>query len=105
MTATILFMIPVWRARFFGHEPQTDLALLEKGFHLVYMDVADLFGSPVAVNHWNAFYNYLTGHHGFNRRAALEGMSRGGPGRPYRLQLGQCQSRESGLHLRRQSRL
>ena len=68
----------IWRARFFGHEPQTDLALLEKGFHLVYMDVADLFGSPVAVNHWNAFYNYLTEHHGFHRRAALEGMSRGG---------------------------
>lgn len=68
----------IWRARFFGHEPQTDLSLLDKGFHLVYMDVADLFGSPVAVNHWNSFYNYLTGHHGFNRRAALEGMSRGG---------------------------
>jgi len=68
----------IWRARFFGHEPQMDLALLEKGFHLVYMDVADLFGAPPAVNHWNAFYNYLTGHHGFHRRAALEGMSRGG---------------------------
>lgn len=68
----------IWRARFFGHEPQTDLALLERGFHLVDMDVADLFGSPEAVNHWNAFYNYLTGSHGFSRRAALEGMSRGG---------------------------
>lgn len=68
----------IWRARFFGHEPQTDLTLLEKGFHLVYMDVADLFGSPAAVNHWNNFYNYLTGHHGFNQRTALEGMSRGG---------------------------
>jgi len=68
----------IWRARFFGHEPQTDLALLEKGFHLVYMDVADLFGSPLAVNHWNAFYNYLTEYHGFHRLAALEGMSRGG---------------------------
>ncbi|MBN2313281.1 MAG: prolyl oligopeptidase family serine peptidase [Sedimentisphaerales bacterium] len=68
----------IWRARFFGHEPQTDLALLEKGFHLVYMDVANLFGSPIAVNHWNAFYHYLTEHHGFHPRVALEGMSRGG---------------------------
>ncbi len=25
----------IWRARFFGHEPQADLALLERGFHLV----------------------------------------------------------------------
>ncbi|MHC4581756.1 MAG: SGNH/GDSL hydrolase family protein, partial [Planctomycetota bacterium] len=68
----------IWRARFFGHEPQTDLSLLEQGFHLVYMDVADLFGSPTAVDSWNAFYNYLTEHHGFHRRPALEGMSRGG---------------------------
>ena len=68
----------IWRARFFGHEPQADLKLLEKGFHLVYMDVADLFGSPSAINHWNTFYNYLTRHHRFHPRPALEGMSRGG---------------------------
>jgi len=68
----------IWRARFFGHEPQTDLALLAKGFHLVYMDVVELFGNPEAVAHWNAFYKYLTGEHGFARKAAMEGMSRGG---------------------------
>jgi pimeloyl-ACP methyl ester carboxylesterase len=68
----------IWRARFFGHEPQTDVALLQLGFHLVYCDVANLFGSPQAVGHWNAFYKYLTEEHGLARRAALEGMSRGG---------------------------
>ncbi len=68
----------IWRARFFGHEPQTDLALLAKGFHLVYIDVAGLFGSPKAVGHWNAFYKYLTEEHGFSPKPALEGMSRGG---------------------------
>lgn len=68
----------IWRARFFGHEPQTDLALLHRGFHLAYMDVAGLFGSPQAVAHWNAFYKYLTEKHGFAKRPALEGMSRGG---------------------------
>jgi pimeloyl-ACP methyl ester carboxylesterase/lysophospholipase L1-like esterase len=68
----------VWRARFFGHEPQTDIALLNKGFHVVYMDVGNLFGAPQAVAHWNAFYAYLTQEHGFARRPALEGMSRGG---------------------------
>ena len=45
----------IWRARFFGHEPQTDIALLEKGFHLVYMDVAGLYGSPKAVEHFKDF--------------------------------------------------
>jgi len=68
----------IWRARFWGHEPQTDLALLSKGFHVVYMDVAGLYGSPRAVAHWNAFYEYLTGECGFARKPALEGMSRGG---------------------------
>jgi pimeloyl-ACP methyl ester carboxylesterase len=68
----------VWRARFFGHEPQVDLALLARGYHLVYCDVAGLFGSPRAVAHWNRFYTTLTRDHGLAKKAALEGMSRGG---------------------------
>ena len=68
----------IWRAYFFGHEPQTDIALLEKGFHLAYMDVVDMYGCPEAVAHWNVFYKYLTGANGFSKRVALEGMSRGG---------------------------
>ena len=68
----------IWRARFWGHEPQTDVALLGEGFHVVYMDVVNLFGNAEAVAHWNAFYSYLTEEHGFAPRPALEGMSRGG---------------------------
>ena len=68
----------IWRARFWGHEPQTDLALLAKGFHVAYIDVAGLFGCPKAVAHWDAFYEFLTRQHGFAKKAALEGMSRGG---------------------------
>jgi len=68
----------IWRARFFGHEPAADIALLARGLHVVYMDVANLFGSSRAVAHWNAFYKYLTKEHGFAKKVALEGMSRGG---------------------------
>ena len=68
----------IWRARFFGHQPQADLALLNRGFHLAYCDVANLFGNPAAVQHWNHFYDYLTSKHHFSRKVALEGMSRGG---------------------------
>ena len=68
----------IWRARFFGHEPQTDLALLERGFHVAYVDVAGLFGAPEAVAIWDRFYTYLTQEHRFAKRAVLEGMSRGG---------------------------
>ena len=68
----------IWRARFWGHEPQTDLALLAKGWHVVYCDVADLFGSPKAVARWDDFHRYLTTTHRLAPKAALEGMSRGG---------------------------
>ena len=65
------------RARFWGHEPQTDIALLENGFHVVYCDVADLYGSDKAVSRWNNFYKRMTDA-GFNKKVVLEGMSRGG---------------------------
>jgi alpha-beta hydrolase superfamily lysophospholipase len=68
----------IWRARFWGHEPQTDLALLARGFHLAYIDVADMYGSPKAVGHFNAFYAQMTGRYGFAPRVAIEAMSRGG---------------------------
>jgi len=68
----------IWRARFWGHRPEVDLALLAKGWHLVYIDVANLYGSKHAIEHWNAFYAVLTEKHGFAKKAALEGMSRGG---------------------------
>ncbi|MEG1187042.1 MAG: GDSL-type esterase/lipase family protein [Bacteroidales bacterium] len=67
----------VMRARFWGHEPQTDIALLENGFHIAYCDVADLYGSPEAVKRWNKFYKRMR-KAGFNERVVLEGMSRGG---------------------------
>ncbi len=41
----------VWRARFFGHEPQADIQLLKRGWHICYCDVAGMFGSPRAVRH------------------------------------------------------
>lgn len=68
----------IWRAHFFGHRPEVDLALLSKGFHVAYIDVSDLYGSPEAVRIWNDFYNYLTGEYQFARKVALEGMSVGG---------------------------
>lgn len=67
----------IWRARFWGHEPQTDIDLLEHGFHVVYCEVGDLYGADKAVKRWNDFYKYLV-KNGFHKKAVLEGMSRGG---------------------------
>jgi hypothetical protein len=68
----------IWRTQFWGHEPQTDIALLNKGFHLVYVDVVDLYGNKVAINRLNAFYAFLIKNFGLNKKTVLEGMSRGG---------------------------
>ncbi len=67
----------VWRARFWGHEPQTDIALLERGFHIVYMDVAEMYGNEESVKLWNQFYDYMQ-NVGMSKKVVLEGMSRGG---------------------------
>jgi len=67
----------VFRARFFGHEPQTDIALLERGFHIAYCDVARFFGNDEAVNRWDNFYQLMI-KNGFSKKVVLEGMSRGG---------------------------
>src|SRR6202044_1386118 len=42
-----------WHGEFFGHKPDPDIALLGKGFHIVYMKIPDMLGSPGAVAHWN----------------------------------------------------
>jgi len=68
----------IWRARFFGHEPALELELLERGYHVGYCDVGGLFGAPVALDRWDAFYAYATGKLGLHGKPVLEGMSRGG---------------------------
>lgn len=68
----------VWHGEFFGHKPEPDIALLKRGFHVVYLRVPDMLGAPAAVRHWEAFYRELTEKYGFARKSALVGLSRGG---------------------------
>lgn len=68
----------IWRARFFGHEPQFDVAMLRKGYAVAYIDSAPLMGSPKSVALWQDFYLYLTKEFHFSKTTNLEGMSRGG---------------------------
>ncbi|GAB3908389.1 GDSL-type esterase/lipase family protein [Mucilaginibacter boryungensis] len=67
----------IWRARFWGTEPQVEIALLERGYHIVYCDVAELFGNEKAVSLWNDYYSLLR-KAGLAKKGVLEGMSRGG---------------------------
>jgi pimeloyl-ACP methyl ester carboxylesterase len=68
----------IWRTEFFGHEPQADLALLNKGFHAAYIDVQNMYGAPVAMGHMDAFHAHLVKEFGLSHKTTLEGFSRGG---------------------------
>jgi dienelactone hydrolase len=68
----------VWRAVFWGHEPQTEIALLNKGYYVAFISCSDLLGSPQHLKERDEFYNFLTKQHGFSKKPVLIGMSRGG---------------------------
>lgn len=66
----------VWRGEFFG--AFADAALVKAGWHLAYLRVPDLFGSPKAVKHWEAFHAAMVNEYGLHPRPGLVGLSRGG---------------------------
>ena len=68
----------IWRTEFFGHEPQADLALLKKGFHVAYVDVQNLYGGPLAMTVMDAMHARVTTEHKLANKTVLEGFSRGG---------------------------
>ncbi len=68
----------VWRARFPNYHAEMDIALLGKGFHIGYVDVAGLYGAPQAMEYADRFYEFVTARLGLASKPALEGVSRGG---------------------------
>ena len=68
----------IWRTEFWEHRPEADVALLAKGWHVAYVQVSDMYGSPAAVELMEQFYKSMTQDYGLNKRTVLEGFSRGG---------------------------
>jgi pimeloyl-ACP methyl ester carboxylesterase len=68
----------IWRTEFFGHEPQGDLALLARGWHVAYMNASNMYGAPKAIALFEAFHDHLVKNYGLSERVVLEGFSRGG---------------------------
>ena len=60
-----------WRGYYFDHEPQAEIELLRRGFHIGFI-LAD------AGKQWDAWYAFLTEKHGLSKKPAFVGMSRGG---------------------------
>lgn len=68
----------IWRAHFPNWHTKIDSLLLVRGFHIAYINTNNMFGSPVAMQVWDKFYNYLTTEKQFAEKVVLEGVSRGG---------------------------
>ena len=64
-----------WRGCYWDHQPQTEVELLRRGFHVAYIS-ANATLRPG--KEWDAWYAFLTEKHGLSRRPAFIGMSRGG---------------------------
>jgi pimeloyl-ACP methyl ester carboxylesterase len=60
-----------WRGCYWDHEPQAEVELLRRGFHVAFV-------TPDPGKTWDAWYTYLTERHGLSKKPAFIGMSRGG---------------------------
>jgi hypothetical protein len=60
-----------WQGCYWDHEPQTEVELLRRGFHIVFI-------TPDPGKQWDAFYAWLTEQHGLAKKPAFVGMSKGG---------------------------
>jgi hypothetical protein len=83
-----------WRGVYWNHQPQAEVELLKRGFHIAYISVDPKLGpitgltinelmdqlgkSTAALTEWDAWYAYLTGQYGLSKKPAFIGMSRGG---------------------------
>jgi len=69
----------VWRAEFFDAFPSADMALLEKGWHLVYYSVSNMYGCPEAIRLMKEFHEFIIKKpYSLNPRPVIFGFSRGG---------------------------
>lgn len=87
----------VWRTEFFGAFPEVDLAMLEKGYAVVYFRISNLYGSSEAVVLMEEFQPFIQKKYGLWPQAVLFGFSRGGL---YALHYGaKCPERIAALYL------
>src|SRR3989441_7796978 len=60
-----------WQGGYWDHEPQTEVELLRRGFHIAFV-------TPDPGKQWDAWYGWLTEKHGLSKKPAFVGMSKGG---------------------------
>jgi len=60
-----------WQGCYWNHEPQTEVELLRRGFHIAFI-------TPDPGKQWDAWYGWLIEKHGLSKKPAFVGMSKGG---------------------------
>jgi len=63
-----------WQGCYWNHQPQTEIELLRRGFHIVYVAP----DSAQQGKAWDTWYKFLTDKHGLAKKGAFIGMSKGG---------------------------
>ncbi|MGH7969164.1 MAG: alpha/beta fold hydrolase [Limisphaerales bacterium] len=64
-----------WRGCYWDHQPQTEIELLRRGFHIAYVESSQELKPDRS---WDAWYEFLTTKHELSAKPAFVGMSRGG---------------------------
>lgn len=67
----------VWRTEFFGAFDFADWILLQQGWHLTYTQCSDMYGSPLSVSYFEAFYQICVNTYHLHAKPSLFGFSRG----------------------------
>ena len=60
-----------WRGCYWDHQPQTEIELLRRGFHIT-------FAGCDPGKYWDHWYQFLINIYGLSKKPAFIGMSRGG---------------------------
>lgn len=68
----------VWRTEFFDAFAYADLAMVQNGWHLVFLSMPNRYGSPGAVELMVRFRAYVQGLFKLSEKAVMFGFSRGG---------------------------
>lgn len=68
----------LWVGEFGGHLASIEDGLVERGWHVAYVNTSNQFGSKRAMATWEKVYRELHGRRGLSAKPALLGISRGG---------------------------
>lgn len=68
----------IWRTEFLGAFDAADIAMLKRGWHLVYYQVSDMYGAPQAISLMHDFQLLIEQEYQLAHKATLFGFSRGG---------------------------